>query len=74
MAKVLEAGATESGRPFFVMEFVCGIPITDDCDKARPRRRMRATTIGCSSWKRSRALPGRAALNRLRFGSCLLLC
>jgi eukaryotic-like serine/threonine-protein kinase len=35
IAKVLDAGATDSGRPYFVMELVRGIPITDYCDKAR---------------------------------------
>ncbi len=33
IAKVLDAGATESGRPFFVMELVRGIPITTYCDQ-----------------------------------------
>ena len=33
IAKVLDAGATESGRPYFVMELVRGIPITDYCDR-----------------------------------------
>src|SRR6266404_7688461 len=33
IAKVLEAGATETGRPFFVMELVRGIKITDFCDQ-----------------------------------------
>ena len=32
IAKVLDAGATESGRPYFVMELVKGIPITEYCD------------------------------------------
>ena len=35
IAKVLEAGATETGRPFFVMELVRGIKITDYCDQAQ---------------------------------------
>ena len=35
IAKVLDAGTTDSGRPFFVMELVNGIPITDYCDQAR---------------------------------------
>ena len=35
IAKVLDAGATESGRPFFVMELVRGIPITEYCDTHR---------------------------------------
>jgi eukaryotic-like serine/threonine-protein kinase len=33
IARVLDAGATESGRPYFVMELVRGIPITDYCDR-----------------------------------------
>ena len=33
IARVLDAGATEAGRPYFVMEFVRGSPITDYCDK-----------------------------------------
>jgi predicted nucleic acid-binding protein len=35
IAKVLDAGTTDSGRPYFVMELVKGIPITDYCDQAR---------------------------------------
>ncbi|MCI0363876.1 MAG: serine/threonine-protein kinase [Phycisphaerales bacterium] len=33
IAKVLDAGATDIGRPFFVMELVRGDPITDCCDR-----------------------------------------
>jgi serine/threonine protein kinase/WD40 repeat protein len=33
IAKVLDAGTTESGRPYFVMELVKGIPITRFCDE-----------------------------------------
>ncbi len=33
IAKVLEAGATDTGRPYFVMELVRGIKITDYCDE-----------------------------------------
>src|SRR5262249_48727058 len=32
IAKVHDAGTTESGRPYFVMELVRGIPITAYCD------------------------------------------
>jgi WD40 repeat protein/serine/threonine protein kinase len=32
IARVLDAGATEVGRPYFVMELVRGVPITDFCD------------------------------------------
>ncbi len=35
IAKVYDAGATESGRPYFVMELVRGVPITEFCDKNR---------------------------------------
>ena len=35
IAKVLDAGATKSGRPYFVMEYVPGVPITHFCDKHR---------------------------------------
>jgi len=33
IAKVLDAGATETGRPYFVMELVRGSPVTDYADK-----------------------------------------
>jgi serine/threonine protein kinase len=33
IARVLDAGATDLGRPYFVMELVCGIPITEYCDQ-----------------------------------------
>jgi serine/threonine protein kinase/tetratricopeptide (TPR) repeat protein len=33
IARVLDAGATEAGRPYFVMELVRGIKITDFCDE-----------------------------------------
>jgi serine/threonine protein kinase len=35
IARVLDAGATDSGRPYFVMELVRGIPITEFCDDNR---------------------------------------
>ncbi len=43
IAKVLEAGATDSGRPYFVMELVKGVPITEFCDKnhLRPEARLK---------------------------------
>jgi serine/threonine protein kinase/tetratricopeptide (TPR) repeat protein len=34
IARILDAGQTSSGRPYFVMELVKGIPITDYCDQA----------------------------------------
>jgi serine/threonine protein kinase len=35
IAHILDGGATESGRPYFVMELVRGIPITEYCDQSR---------------------------------------
>jgi non-specific serine/threonine protein kinase/serine/threonine-protein kinase len=35
IAKVLDGGITDQGRPFFVMEYVKGVPITDYCDATR---------------------------------------
>ena len=33
VAKVFDAGATEQGRPYFVMELIHGLPITEHCDR-----------------------------------------
>ena len=54
IAKVLDAGATESGRPYFVMELVRGIPITEYCDRERLSIRRAAGAV-------RPGLPGRAA-------------
>jgi serine/threonine protein kinase len=42
IARVLDAGATGTGRPYFVMELVKGVPITTYCDEYRltPRERL----------------------------------
>lgn len=42
IAKVFDAGATKGGRPFFVMELVKGVPITQYCDENRmaPKQRL----------------------------------
>ena len=50
IARVYDAGATEQGRPFFAMEFVRGIPITDYCDGNRlsPRERLALMVQVCS--------------------------
>src|SRR5262249_6940354 len=42
IARVLEAGSTPSGRPYFVMELVRGVPITEFCDQKKlpPRDRL----------------------------------
>src|SRR5229473_4461998 len=41
IAKVFDAGSTPEGRPYFVMEYVAGIPITAYCDKHRMTTRQR---------------------------------
>jgi serine/threonine protein kinase len=35
IARVFDGGTTEAGRPFFVMELVNGVPITEYCDRKR---------------------------------------
>src|SRR5262249_16900209 len=35
VARVLDAGATEAGRPYFVMELIKGVPLTKYCDEHR---------------------------------------
>ena len=51
IARVLDAGATESGRPYFVMELVRGIPITDYCDRERLtiRERLELFVLVCQA-------------------------
>ncbi len=41
IAKVFDAGATETGRPYFVMELVTGISVTEYCDKNKLNMRER---------------------------------
>jgi WD40 repeat protein/tRNA A-37 threonylcarbamoyl transferase component Bud32 len=41
IAKVFDAGAAETGRPYFVMELVRGIPITKYCDQEKLATRAR---------------------------------
>src|SRR3990172_655381 len=41
IARIYDAGTTEDGRPYFVMEYVRGVPITEYCDKKRLDNRKR---------------------------------
>ncbi len=41
IAKVFDAGSTPHGRPYFVMEYVTGIPITEYCDQHKLTVRQR---------------------------------
>jgi non-specific serine/threonine protein kinase/serine/threonine-protein kinase len=49
IARVYDAGATQSGRPYFVMEFVAGVPITQYCDERglATRRRLELFELVC---------------------------
>src|SRR5262249_30936171 len=51
IAKVFDAGTTESGRPFFVMELVHGVPLTKYCDdnKLTPRQRLELFVPVCQA-------------------------
>src|SRR3990170_3256828 len=51
IAKVLDAGTTESGRPYFVMELVKGQPITEYCDEHHltPRQRLELLLPVCQA-------------------------
>ena len=49
IAKVHDGGTTESGRPYFVMELVPGVPITEYCDGERlsVRQRLELFVLVC---------------------------
>jgi len=51
IAKVFDGGATASGRPYFVMELVKGVPITAFCDQnhLRPRQRLELFVSVCQA-------------------------
>ncbi len=51
IARVLDAGTTAGGRPYFVMELVKGVPITQYCDewKLTPRQRLELFVPVCNA-------------------------
>jgi serine/threonine protein kinase len=51
IARVLDAGTTSTGRPYFVMDLVKGIPITKYCDEHRltPRQRLELLIPVCQA-------------------------
>jgi hypothetical protein len=51
IARVFDAGATDAGRPYFVMELVRGIPITEFCDQHElsPRERLELFVHVCQA-------------------------
>jgi tetratricopeptide (TPR) repeat protein len=51
IAKIHDAGTTATGRPYFVMELVRGVPITEFCDQRRftPRQRLELFVTVCQA-------------------------
>jgi serine/threonine protein kinase/tetratricopeptide (TPR) repeat protein len=51
IAHILDGGETASGRPYFVMELVRGIPITEFCDQNQltPRQRLELFVLVCQA-------------------------
>jgi tetratricopeptide (TPR) repeat protein len=51
IARVFDAGGTDSGRPYFVMELADGIPINEYCDRERlsPQQRLELFVIVCQA-------------------------
>ena len=51
IAKVLDGGATDAGRPYFVMELVRGVKITEYCDEAKlsTRERLELFITACQA-------------------------
>src|SRR5690349_15079794 len=51
IARVFDAGATKAGRPYFVMELVHGVPITEYCDDHHltPRERLELFVPVCQA-------------------------
>jgi serine/threonine protein kinase len=45
IAKVFDAGRTAEGQPYFVMEYVPGLPVTDYCDRKRLTARQRLALL-----------------------------
>ncbi len=64
IAKVLDAGTTESGRPYFVMELVNGLPVTKYCDEQHLTAQRAAGIVhsnlpGCAARASERHHPSR---------------
>lgn len=50
VAAVLDAGATDAGRPYFAMEYVQGVPITQYCDDRKLNQRQRIELFRQVCW------------------------
>ena len=75
IASVFDAGATDDGRPYFVMEYVHGVPITEFCDRHQLSTRAAARAVqpglrrgaACASERRHPSRP--QAVQRPRDGA-----
>jgi eukaryotic-like serine/threonine-protein kinase len=45
IARIFDAGATSKGRPYFVMEYIEGSPITQYCDRERVPTKQRLASF-----------------------------
>ena len=54
IAKVFDAGSTAEGRPYFVMEYVAGVPITEYCDRHKLTLREQTGAV-CARMRRGAA-------------------
>jgi non-specific serine/threonine protein kinase/serine/threonine-protein kinase len=48
IARIFDAGATPKGRPYFVMEYIEGVPITQYCDGKRTTIGQRLELLPCA--------------------------
>ncbi len=74
IAKVLDGGVTADGRPFFVMELVKGVPITEYCDTRRltPQQRLELFVLSVTRFNMPiKRESSTATSNRPRFGRTL---
>jgi non-specific serine/threonine protein kinase/serine/threonine-protein kinase len=64
IAKVFDAGSTPEGRPYFVMEYVPGLPINDYCDhhKLSVRQRMELFILVCEGVQHAHQKPSSTAI------------
>jgi len=71
IARVLDAGATDKGRPFFVMELVRGIPITRFCDDENfsPTDRLRLFIQVCHAIQHAHQKGSSIAISNRRISS-----
>ncbi len=72
IARVLDAGATETGRPYFVMELVRGVPITEYCDRnklsMRDRLELFRSVCGAVQHAHQKGRPRQGAARTTRHG------